>query len=166
MKHYNTAKEILEASLAEIENGHWTCSILAKSHIGDLKFDGYFIPKDDPMGCALGLIAVHGGHGESKTLEVKGEKWESFIPAYPSEPAWYGSDEDGNDVLGPNASAAVIEARNALVRASGRPVMEDGDGDEPVYGFNDGMRGDPKGPERAAQWFRDALALIDAPVAA
>lgn len=166
MKHYDTAKEILEASLNDIEEGRWVCSRLATSTIDGEVYDGCYIPKDDPMGCALGLVATHGGHGRYDTLEVNGVEWESFIPAYPSEPAWdFGGDDE--DSIGPDASLAVIEARDALARATGFMDEAEGPNDGAVYGYNDGLQGlASNGPLRAAEWFRRALASLDAPIAA
>lgn len=181
MKHYNTAREILQASLEDIEDGRWICSKLACSTIGDKYFEGHYIPKDEPMGCALGLIATHGGHGKSETLTVAGVEWESFIPAYPSDPAWREGGEEvwdseleeyvvEGEILGPPASQAVLDARDTLIRASGETPGTDYDDDPPdhqVYSHNDALKGSgDRAPEIAAQWFRDALALLDEPVAA
>lgn len=163
MQHYDTAREILEASLADIEAGKWICSQLATSTIDGEIFGGCFIVEDAPMGCALGLIATHGGHGKASTLVVNGKEWESFTPAYPSEHAWYGGADSQED--GPDASDAVLEARDALIRACGREPRGTGQ-DELVYGYNDSLRDAPKGAERAAEWFRKALELVSSPVAA
>jgi hypothetical protein len=173
MKFQTTAKGILEASLRDIEEGRWTCKVLANSSIEGHKFEGHFIPKDDPMGCALGLISMHGGHGKETTVTVAGIEFEAFIPAYPNanvledDASAYGigdADEDGYEeevYVGP-ASDAVLGARRALLKSIGETDISDAD--HRVYMHNDAL----ESAEDAARWFREALLVVEdeSPVAA
>lgn len=166
MKHYKTAKAILAHSLEDIQSGLWCKSQLAE--YGTCRWEDGFeerIVEDSsfpelrdavsadlhrkPMGCALGLVSMYGGHGDEIDVQVNGCRLISFVPFYPT----FGEPN-------PGVVAAVKALFDALPKSSREEAAEDGDGldvwENWVYSHNDSSwctQG------RAAAWFRKALAL-------
>ncbi len=172
MKHYSTAKEILEESIKDIAAGHWCKGNLAEygetkggttfsnEQVGcDTSAWDSFIPFEKPMGCAIGLISTYGGLGSEFEQQVDGVTLKSFEPEYP------------NSAYSLNDSAPVVEALKALYDAApgiggtGDPGfdLEIDDVETAIYEYNDSSECTQPVAEA---WFRRALALVNAQVKA
>ncbi len=173
MKHYSTAKEILEESIKDISAGHWCKGNLAEygeteggatfsnEQIGsDTSAWEPFIPFEKPMGCAIGLISMYGGLGSEFEQQIDGVTLKSFMPEYP------------NSAYGLNDSAPVVEALKALydaapgvgtVDSAHEFDMDIADIETAVFEYNDSSGCDRP---TAEAWFRRALAIVNAQVKA
>lgn len=166
MKTYKTAKAILSHSLSDIEGGLWckshlaeygTCTwengykqTISEDEVGsNLESAVSADLRDKPMGCALGLVSMYGGHGEEFDIQVNGCRLVSFAPMYPAA---------GNPSAG--VVAAVQALFKALPKQDREEALEDGDNidnwESAVYSYNDRATCTKA---RAAAWFRRALAV-------
>ena len=179
MRFYKTGKSIIKASLEDIQNGQWckgklaelgTCAVAvdAKSVPYTAEIDEDFagrhrlwtskskledVQKKDPMGCAMGLIAMHAGIG--KEIVVRDRKTKEdivfFVPRY------------ANFKDGPGVKAAMLALYNAIP-ATWRKTRERYEGEradptnsDHVMGYIIGYNDDECDQAKAKRWFKKAL---------
>lgn len=170
LKQYKTAKGILQASIRDIEAGHWCKGALADFPSAlktEVKNEGEEHPLDefnygdhmlakDPLGCALGLICLHGG--EAREVEASnGKTYKLYEVEQPTD----SSPEPIKDAVRALASVIPKGTKAHTTYLSGhRPhwrLFNDFAQAVVTYNDNRNMRRD-----RALVWFKNALDSLDA----
>lgn len=137
-----TARQILTRAIRDIEEGHWKKGTLIEDGPGAPSESIPTKKCDVYMGCALGLIAMHGGHGS----EIMGGEY--FRVEYPHD----------------NAPVGVQKAVRALHAAVPSRYVGEYDDLSTVEGLGDSIvrynDADSTTARKAANWFKKALANL------
>lgn len=161
IKTFKTTKALLQRSLAEIEAGNWCKGELARHFV---ETGPHFLSpqklRDQPMGCALGLVCMFAGLGKITKVEYRGKEGERrnkilFDPEWP---------EDDSPEAVKYAIIALAKAVPRKERAEINAGLENPNAGDKLYraqrlvwSYNDMSTTDQA---EAAAWFRKAIASL------
>jgi hypothetical protein len=149
LKKAPSARVILERSIKDIQNGQWVCGTWSSAC--EIK----------PKGCAMGLVAINAAHPET----VKFKSYDGFVKADirpMSGGRWPTGAKKAAAALAATIRSPVKARTNYLLNCTEKSQQAVGFEDMMVEGividYNDGGIG----PKAALNWFKRALASLDA----
>lgn len=173
----NTAAEILQAAIEDIEAGFWCKNDLWKAFEEEVDWSSACTTRsltEKPIGCALGLVAMYGGWGKghyayvgenmpygsyerkpSRGTNVK--RVRVFEPSYPNDKSPQAVKDAVQALYDAIPKTAVKLFRKEAEEDTGGEISEFEMATTVIWRYNDRSETTQK---KAASWFKKALASV------